>query len=1459
MLAVMLMFGMLPTARFPSAFAQELPAQETLAQESSEEPSTPGTPSQEAVAEDAAVSLAYVSSVTADQEGSILRIYGSPEEIYHNQISVTANCTLILDHIKNEADLTVAEGREVRIILRGNNQLANIRATGGDTTLVRITGEAGGTLNVGDIACSAGGTAQTGANVSIENCSVFCRNLGCGENGADTSRWEGSASMAYATPGSSASPKITVRDSNLSVSGNMACGGNGVRATGTWSATTSSGGYSGAVEISGSYVTVGGNLSIGGKGGMGELGSSYYNCKAGDTRSSSPVTITDNSSVNVAGNVATQPDLPGYSNAGTQNGLHGVTVTVTDSSLSAKDIASGGAGHTQVRYSVYSGSGASYDICGTAGGNGGVLIADHAVINCERAVCGANAGEYQNYEVSQYGTQSGDVESARHPQDGRGGSIRATDSTFTIKNCAAAKGSRWDRYPNPSVYGDSTLIGGTLTGTVYANVITTDMTSILGGGFAASDIRNSEEASCAKCVLKTDEAIAGASVHIAANSLGGTVTLGSDGSMTTYLGIGKETVKITGAGVYSGTFMVKRSETLNVFQLDPYGIINVSYGGAVIKNHSYTYTNETYDYDGDFTVRGDSKDAAVTVEEGVKRVVLEGTSFDTLNVKGSSVVTLVLTGESHIRAIQVEENATLIIEGDGSLFTDYLGNEHGASGKIEINSGDVHVGELGGGEGSKEVVIRDPSKVDVEESHVPLRDGDGNLLYPLELVLGNPGTYTLRFNDVPETVVLDEDTACVRKLLAAGTYAIEVEREPFCFRGNVTIREAQRIYLDDLTLYVDTSKGDIFIRDGEVACGADAIKTDAEVRIIQSGENTHPVHVEKKTASIILDGVSPDIQIYLPEDFEGMIRDADKRPIQVVTVQTGFAKKELTLHLDEKAYVLTTNEKGNLSILTGRGMHRFGLTIDGLTYRCPDEVSISVTEHVVRLSDMVLVWDVSIGDIFITDEGFTANGQSGDYAGAYLIVQSATDGAVGMVTADRRDAVLLLSEEVDELLQVKTAEGFTGSISKDHTSLYPLVVATNCTKSAVKVSLDGHEGILQTDEDGKLYLVATQGTHALAVTTEKATAILSVSVGPGGAAVSFDELLALEITGLEKNHTVTITVGETTTEVETDEDGSCHILVDPSTKEILVTDDGKTERYPVVDGTLGEPQPYEPTKPNPGTGSVDTENPGGTGGGNTGGSGGTGGGTGGNGGGTGGFGGQSTADGAPGGEQDKEPADGIEAVDKSDRLNLLTILSGRYKDGIRKIHQMKQDSSSGGDAQDGKHAASGKPKISITSSLKSVRLVAPRKKNTYKIYGRKAVRLTVRREKNTDYYYKIARQGKHHSVVKWKVLNGKTITVKAAPYGQRVFIRAVRDGKTTIKKTTGFVVDTAKPTIKGVKNAAIYKNTRMVLISDSSGITSIKLNGKNMPEQFLVKKRGFYRLVVTDKAGNKKQVFFALI
>lgn len=1422
MLCLALLLEMIPAVGLAAAYAKELSVENADLQE------------------DAAISLDYVSSVTLDQEDRVVRIYGNPEKIYNNAISVTANCTVILDHVNNEADLTVADGKEARIVLRGNNQLANICATGGSATLVHILGETeGGTLNANDIACSKGGTTQTGARLYIENSVIFCKNLGCGGNGADVYYVDGSANIAAATPGSNASPNIIIEGSKLSVSGSMACGGNGVLSKGTWSAKASAGGSSGEVTICSSRVTVGGSLAIGGLGGGGVLGSNYYNCKAGNTASSSPVTITDHSIVEVTGNVATQQNLPDKSDDGRQNGLHGVTVTVTDSSLSANDIASGGAGHTQIRYNVFTGAGTSYNICGTAGGNGGILIADNAVITCNRAVCGANAGDYQNYTVSMYGDTSGDPEYKNHPLDGKGGMIRATDSFLKITGVAAAKGTKWDSRPNPSTYSDSTYIGGTLDGKLYGNIITTDVTSIIGGDFISSDIRNSEESTCVKCTLKTDAALAGKTVSVRANSLGGNVMLGNDGNMTTYLSIGKEAVKLTGAGVYSGTFMVKRSAALNVFQLEPYGVINVTFDGAVIKNNSYVHTNETYDYDGDFIVRGSSEDTAVSIQEGTKQITLEDTSFDTLNVNGTSVVTLMLSGESHIRAVHVEEHATLIIEGDGKLITEHLGNGNGSSGKIEINSGTVEAKMLGGSEGSKEVTIKNPSAVEIGESRVPLFDEYGNPLYPIELVLGNEGAYALRFNSTLETIVLTDGKTSVRKLLPAGTYALEVTKELFCFRGSVTIREAQRIYLDDLTLYVDTSMGDIYIRDGEVVVGETAIVTDAEVRITQSGDKSNAVHVNKKTASIILDGVSPDVQIYLPEDFEGIICDADNRPIQVVTVRTGFQTKEMQLHLDGQAYTLTTNAQGNISILTGRGMHTFGLTIDGISYRCKDTVSISSTENIVRFSDMALVWNVKDGDFSITQEGFLAGKISGDYAGAYLMVQGMSDSENGTVTVDG-DADIFLSKEVDELLQVKVSDGFKGSILKENVPCYPLVVATNCTESAVKVNLDGHEGVLRTDREGKLSFVAEAGVHVLTVATDEVTAMFAVSVGKNGAEVFFDDLLGLIISGLTENGSVTVKTGDVIAQVETDDTGSCQILVDASIKEVIITDGEKSYRYPVVNGQLGEREPYVPKNPdldNSGGNNEKTEgSSGGIGGaGNSGGSG-------------------SSGNFGDGKGNAKSPGSKNEVSDKlGGEGNKLPggSLSGRLQiDRLKGAHRMYTD-----------HAAvfAKKPSIRITCSLKGVKLVSTKEKNTYKAYSKKKVCITLAREKNTEYYYKIVGKGHHKSTMAWKKLKGNRITVKPAAYGQRVFIKAKNSGGTTIKKTTGFVVDAAKPTVTGVKNARIYKGARIVAVSDKGGIANVRLNGKKMPTQFLVQKKGVYRLVVTDCAGNKKQVFFAVI
>ena len=221
-------------------------------------------------------------------------------------------------------------------------------------------------------------------------------------------------------------------------------------------------------------------------------------------------------------------------------------------------------------------------------------------MTCDTACNGADAGEYYYFSGM---TSSYD----KHPVDGHGGSISATDSRITIRKTACQKGTKWDSQEvgTKSVYRDSSFLGGTFSGgTVYGDVITIDLLSVLSGTFSyQTDIRNSEEASAAKCTINTQKELAGKEVMVSSNSLKRSAVLNGNGQLVTYLAVGKNLVKIEGEGIYTGTLMVKRSASLNVFTLDPYGIINVTYDGAIIQENQYEYTNETYEYDGDFTDR----------------------------------------------------------------------------------------------------------------------------------------------------------------------------------------------------------------------------------------------------------------------------------------------------------------------------------------------------------------------------------------------------------------------------------------------------------------------------------------------------------------------------------------------------------------------------------------------------------------------------------------------------------------------------------------------------------------------------------------------------------------------------------------------------------------------------------------------------------------------------------------
>ena len=336
------------------------------------------------VTPDSSISLSDASTVTADTAGSVLRIYGDGSTVYDVPIHVMADCTVLLDNISDAADLTVETGVTANIVVCGSCSLGNIVAAGGEETKVAISGEdAAATLTTGNIAqAKAGqmsdrgivGEPETGASVDIEGCTVSCDNIGCGNDGMVWSYdWFGDGTITYdASDAGQASPAVTIRRAAVHAGGSIACGGNGIVYAGENCWLASDGGSAGDVMISDSHVTAGGSMSIGGKGGDGSVRGAYTTAVAGNAASSGNVWVSDGSAAEVAGDVATAQDLADESYVSEKEGLSGGMVVVEQSSLSCRDIASGGCG---IGKTFYSSTTANTTYHGTAGGPGGLLVA----------------------------------------------------------------------------------------------------------------------------------------------------------------------------------------------------------------------------------------------------------------------------------------------------------------------------------------------------------------------------------------------------------------------------------------------------------------------------------------------------------------------------------------------------------------------------------------------------------------------------------------------------------------------------------------------------------------------------------------------------------------------------------------------------------------------------------------------------------------------------------------------------------------------------------------------------------------------------------------------------------------------------------------------------------------------------------------------------------------------------
>lgn len=95
---------------------------------------------------------------------------------------------------------------------------------------------------------------------------------------------------------------------------------------------------------------------------------------------------------------------------------------------------------------------------------------------------------------------------------------------------------------------------------------------------------------------------------------------------------------------------------------------------------------------------------------------------------------------------------------------------------------------------------------------------------------------------------------------------------------------------------------------------------------------------------------------------------------------------------------------------------------------------------------------------------------------------------------------------------------------------------------------------------------------------------------------------------------------------------------------------------------------------------------------------------------------------------------------------------------------------------------------------------------------------------------------------------------------------SLKEGKHTLtaadklsnKSSITFCIDKTAPKVTGVKNNKTYKKPVTVKVTDKNGVKSVTLNGKKIKSGKKVSKKGSYKLVAKDVAGNQKIVMFKI-
>ena len=142
----------------------------------------------------------------------------------------------------------------------------------------------------------------------------------------------------------------------------------------------------------------------------------------------------------------------------------------------------------------------------------------------------------------------------------------------------------------------------------------------------------------------------------------------------------------------------------------------------------------------------------------------------------------------------------------------------------------------------------------------------------------------------------------------------------------------------------------------------------------------------------------------------------------------------------------------------------------------------------------------------------------------------------------------------------------------------------------------------------------------------------------------------------------------------------------------------------------------------------------------------------------------------------------------------------------------------------------------LSSGVKSVKLISVSAKNSYKVYANKKVKLEFKTN-GKNLQYQIVKKGKKLGN-SWKKLKSRVVLNTSGI----VYIKYTLNGDTIVKKTNGIIVDTKKPIVKIV-------GKKLKVTDKESGIKSIKVNGKIVKNNSKLK-NGRNKIVVVDKAGN---------